>query len=128
MLAADASGCDVVDPDHVGVVHGDGVAAPDVLGVDVGDGDVSRLVVSFGIWDVLYGIWRSVSYWMITLFAPLTIRRPLPLMTPALPLPTMDLLDLTVMPREPALSLERSISIRSKMWDHCNHGSWGCSY
>jgi hypothetical protein len=26
-------------------------------------------------------------------------------MTPALPLPTMDLLDLTVMPSEPALSL-----------------------
>ena len=41
VLTADASGGDVVDPDHVGVVHGDGVATPDVLGVDVGDGDVS---------------------------------------------------------------------------------------
>jgi hypothetical protein len=48
VLAADAGGCDVVDPDHVGVVHGDGVAAPDVLGVDVGDGDVSEWMVSFG--------------------------------------------------------------------------------
>lgn len=32
---------DVVDPDKVAVIDGDGVAAPDVLGVDIGDGDVS---------------------------------------------------------------------------------------
>jgi hypothetical protein len=30
----------VVDPDHVGVVDGDGIASPNVLGVDVGDGNV----------------------------------------------------------------------------------------
>lgn len=30
----------VVDPDHVAVVDGDGVSTPDVLGVDIGDGDV----------------------------------------------------------------------------------------
>lgn len=30
----------VVDPDHVAVVDGDGVSAPDVLGVDIGDGDI----------------------------------------------------------------------------------------
>lgn len=31
---------DVVDPDVVGLVEGDGISTPDVLGVDVGDGDV----------------------------------------------------------------------------------------
>jgi hypothetical protein len=30
----------MVDPDHVGVVDGNGIASPDVLGVDVGDGNV----------------------------------------------------------------------------------------
>jgi hypothetical protein len=32
---------DVINPDHVGLVDGDGVTSPDVLGVDVGDGNVS---------------------------------------------------------------------------------------
>ena len=40
VLAADEGGGDVVDPDHVGVVQGDGVAAPNVLRVEVGDVDV----------------------------------------------------------------------------------------
>lgn len=40
VLAGDAGCCDVVDPDHVGVVDGDCVAAPDVFWVDVGDSDV----------------------------------------------------------------------------------------
>lgn len=40
VLAADAGGSYMVDPDEVGLVDGDGVASPDVLGVDVGDGDV----------------------------------------------------------------------------------------
>lgn len=40
VLAADEGGLDVVDPDHVGAVQGDGVATPNVLGVDVGDVDV----------------------------------------------------------------------------------------
>lgn len=35
---------------------------------------------------------------------PLTMRRPLPMMTPLLPWPTSDLFDLTVMPSRPALS------------------------
>jgi hypothetical protein len=40
VLAPNARSCNVVDPDHVDVVQGDGVAAPDVLGVDVGDGNI----------------------------------------------------------------------------------------
>lgn len=39
------------------------------------------------------------------LLAPLTIRRPLPLITPLDPDPMSDLFDLTVIPRIPALSL-----------------------
>jgi hypothetical protein len=45
------------------------------------------------------------AYWMMMLLAPLTIRIPLPLMTPADPEPMRDLLDFTVIPRTPALSL-----------------------
>jgi hypothetical protein len=30
----------VVNPDQIGVVEGDGITSPDVFGVDVGDGDV----------------------------------------------------------------------------------------
>lgn len=37
VLAADERGGDVVDPDQIGVVQGDGVAAPDVLRVEVRD-------------------------------------------------------------------------------------------
>lgn len=33
----------MVDPDHVAVVDGDGVATPYVLGIYVGDGDVPCL-------------------------------------------------------------------------------------
>ena len=40
VLARDAGSGDVVNPDQVGVVDGDGITAPDVLGVDVGDGNV----------------------------------------------------------------------------------------
>jgi hypothetical protein len=40
VLASDAGGGDVVDPDHVGVVESDGISTPDILGVDVGDGDI----------------------------------------------------------------------------------------
>jgi hypothetical protein len=47
VLAGNAGGRDVVDPDHVGVVDGDGVATPHVLGVDVGEGDVPAWVVSW---------------------------------------------------------------------------------
>lgn len=51
VLARDAGSGDVVNPDHVGVVDGDGITAPDVLGVDVGDGNVpgcSWLVLGWG--------------------------------------------------------------------------------
>jgi hypothetical protein len=44
------------------------------------------------------------TFWMMTFLVPDTMRRPLPLMMPLLPTPTMDLLDLTVMPSMPALS------------------------
>lgn len=40
VLTANASSGNVVDPDHVAVIDGDGITTPDVLGVDVGDGDV----------------------------------------------------------------------------------------
>ena len=36
----------VVNPDLIAVVEGDGVAAPDVLRVEVGDGDVSVVYLS----------------------------------------------------------------------------------
>jgi hypothetical protein len=40
VLTANASSSNVVDPDHVAVVDGDGITTPNVLGVDIGDGDV----------------------------------------------------------------------------------------
>ena len=40
VLTGNASGGDVVNPDHVSVVDGDGITSPDVLGVDIGEGDV----------------------------------------------------------------------------------------
>lgn len=43
MLAANARGCDMVDPDQVGVVEGDCVSAPDIFGVEVCDCNVSGL-------------------------------------------------------------------------------------
>lgn len=43
-------------------------------------------------------------FWMIILLAPLTIFKPFPLMIPALPEPTSDLFDLTVMAEMAALS------------------------
>lgn len=36
----------VVDPDHITVVEGDGVSSPDVLGVDISDSDVSERLES----------------------------------------------------------------------------------
>jgi hypothetical protein len=91
----------VINPNHVGIVNGDRVSSPDVLGVDISDGDVS-VRVSYSILTTNY--WQN--YWMIMLLAPLTIRRPLPLITPLDPDPRSDLLDLTVIPRTPALSLQ----------------------
>lgn len=41
MLAANARGRDMINPDHVRVVEGDCVSAPDVLGVEVCDCNVS---------------------------------------------------------------------------------------
>lgn len=40
VLSANAGSGNVVDPDHVAVVDGDGITAPDVLGVDIRDGDI----------------------------------------------------------------------------------------
>ena len=40
VLATDAGGGDVVNPDHVGAVDGDGITTPDVLRVDLGSTDV----------------------------------------------------------------------------------------
>jgi len=40
VLAANAGGLDVVDPDHVGAGNGDSVSAPHVLGVDLGEVNV----------------------------------------------------------------------------------------
>lgn len=40
VLAADAGGLDVVDPDHVSAGDGDSITTPDVLRVDLGEVDV----------------------------------------------------------------------------------------
>ncbi|GMF74826.1 unnamed protein product [Aspergillus oryzae] len=95
----------MVDPDKIGLVDSDGVTTPDVLGVDIGDSNVP------GNSQYLFSIqlrtpWLP-TYWIMTFSTPLTIRRPLPLMTPLVPSPIRDLLELTVIPREPALSLVR---------------------
>lgn len=50
-----------------------------------------------------------MSYWIMILLAPLTIRRPLPLITPFDPWPSKVLLEATVIPRIPALSLHSYI-------------------
>lgn len=103
VLTANASRSNVVDPDHVAVIDGDGITTPDVLGVDVGDGDVPGKVSVKGYSQLLnLGVY---TYWMMMLLAPLTIRRPLPLMIPADPEPKMVLWEATVIPRVPALSL-----------------------
>lgn len=103
VLTANASSSNVVDPDHVAVVDGDSITTPDVLGVDVGDGDVPGKVFVKRYLQLLNLI--VYTHWMIMLLAPLTIRRPLPLMIPAEPEPRMVLSEATVMPRVPALSL-----------------------
>jgi hypothetical protein len=59
VLATNAGGGDVVNPDHVGVVDGDGVSTPDVLGVDVGDCDVP--VCLLVIWSRYMGVWSSLT-------------------------------------------------------------------
>lgn len=45
VLASNAGGGNVVNPDHVGVVDGDGITSPHVLGVDIGEGDVPLWLV-----------------------------------------------------------------------------------
>lgn len=103
VLTANASSSNVVDPDHVAVVNGDGITAPHVLGVDVGDGDVpGKIFVKRYSQLLSSGVY---TYWMMMLLAPLTIRRPLPLMIPAEPEPRIVLSEATVIPSVPALSL-----------------------
>lgn len=45
----------MVNPDHVAVVDGDGIATPNVLGVDIGDSNVPIL----GQWDS-WDSWLSI--------------------------------------------------------------------
>lgn len=40
VLAGDEVGGDVINPDHVGAVNGDGITTPDVLRVDLGETDI----------------------------------------------------------------------------------------
>lgn len=54
-------------------------------------------------------------FWMMMLEAPETMRRPLPLMTPALPLPIRLLLEPTVMPSRPALSYD-TLALGALAW------------
>ena len=100
---------DVVDPDQVGVVDGDGITTPDVLRVEVGDGNVP-VEISLG---TSLEADLSCTHWMMTLEVPLTMRRPLPMITPLLPSPMMVLSLATVMPSIPAASLKR----RSEMFE-----------
>lgn len=44
----------MVNPDHVGVVDGDGVTTPDVLGVDVGDGYVPVAMLAEAIYQWVF--------------------------------------------------------------------------
>lgn len=37
----------VVNPDQIGVVEGDGITSPDVFGIDVGDSNVPRMLLAF---------------------------------------------------------------------------------
>lgn len=39
----------VVNPDHISFVEGDGIASPDIFGVDVGDGDVPGILLASSI-------------------------------------------------------------------------------
>lgn len=110
VLAANAGGGNVVDPDHVAIVDGDGITAPDVLGVDISDGDVPSAIAVSG--KILSTHLEMKTYWMMMLLAPLTIRRPLPLITPEEPEPMMVLWEATVIPRTPALSLVECQYIR----------------
>lgn len=54
VLSANAGSGNVVDPDHVAVVDGDGITAPDVLGVDIGDSDIpmEEIVISEGAFRI----------------------------------------------------------------------------
>jgi len=100
VLAADMGSGYMIDPDHVGIVDSDSITTPDILGVDFGNENVSKESVRGS------GFKSSVSsYWMMTLLAPETIRRPLPLIIPVESSPRMVLLEATTIPRVPALSL-----------------------
>lgn len=103
VLTTNASSGNVVDPDHIAVIDGDGITTPDVLGVNVGDGDVPRKIFVSQNFQLQNSAVNT--YWMMMLLAPLTIRRPLPRMIPAEPSPMMVLSEATVIPRTPALSL-----------------------
>ena len=91
---------DVINPDHVGAVDGNGVSSPDVLRVDLFDLDVSGSRVSMNLTRMtLY-----TTYWIMMLLAPETMRRPFPWMIPVEPSPIKVLSEATEIPRTPALS------------------------
>lgn len=128
----------MINPHHVGVVDGDGISTPDIFGVDIRDGDVSERCLLV----IILGAHRSIgTYWIMTLLAPLTIRNPLPLMTPLEPSPMMVLSEATVVPSMPALSLQNQLiyDIPPRYESNCQHtrtqkqmahstGSWCTSY
>ena len=78
---------DMVDPDHIGTVEGDGITTPYVVRVDVGNGNVLNDLE----WVSSMLFYHTVGGPLTMLLAPLTIRRPLPLMTPAVPDPRIVL-------------------------------------
>lgn len=87
VLATDQGGLDVVDPNEVGAVQRDSITSPDVLGVQVRDVNL-RLSAKY----VRNLAETQLTFWMMTFLAELVMRRPLPLITPAEPLPMIDLL------------------------------------
>jgi hypothetical protein len=93
VLATNQRGSYVVDPDYVGTIYGDGIAAPNVLRVQVGDVDILDDDVAGAADDA----------------------EALALNDSLLPTLMRDLLDLTVIPRRPALSY-LTLTMRAFGW------------
>lgn len=93
---------DVINPDQISLIDGDGITTPDILGVDISNGNVPvQMINKAGF----MGLNKLITYWMMMFSAPLTMRRPRPWMIPAEPSPMRVLSEATVIPRIPALSL-----------------------
>ena len=123
----------MVNPHHICIIYGDCVATPDVFRIDICNEDVpdeisqsiiiisgnqskcrgkgeqvlfsGKLSCAIAERRSLRGSFRRITYCMIILLAPDTMRRPLPLITPAEPSPRRVLSEATVIPSTPALSL-----------------------